>query len=107
MEILAELVAELEERAEIRQPEELEAFDSLRLPVEDAVEAAAEILAEVLVELAGETELARTELVRTELARTKLVQTELMARVEIRQLNVRVKIQQLEELKVLLITVRC
>ena len=79
MEILAELVAELEERAEIRQPEELEAFDSLRLPVEDAAEAAAE----VLVELAGETELARTEP------------------------EARVEIQQLEELEVLLIAVRC
>ena len=86
-------------RLEIRRLEELEVFDGLRLSVV--------VFAEVLVELAGETELARTELVRTELARTKLVQTELMARVEIRQLNVRVKIQQLEELKVLLITVRC
>ena len=36
-------------------------LNSLRLPIEDAVEAAAEILAEVLVELAGETKLARTE----------------------------------------------
>ena len=38
-------------------------FDSLRLPVEDAVEAAVE----VLVEFAGETELVWTELVRMEL----------------------------------------
>ena len=29
--VAAELVAELEARVEIRQPEELEAFDSLRL----------------------------------------------------------------------------
>ena len=55
-------------RLKIRRLKELKAFNSLRLPVEDAVEAAAEILAEVLVELAGETELARMELVRTELA---------------------------------------
>ena len=44
-------------RLKIRRLEELKAFDSLKLPVEDATEAAAE----VLVELAGETELARTE----------------------------------------------
>jgi hypothetical protein len=50
---------------------------------EVAAEATAEILAEVLVELAGGTE---------------LVQTELVAQVEI---------QQLEELKVLLIAVYC
>jgi hypothetical protein len=53
-EVFAELVAELEARVEIRQLEELEVFDSLRL----SVVVAAEILAaEVLVELAGETEL--------------------------------------------------
>jgi hypothetical protein len=63
-----ELVTELKERAKIQQPEELKAFNSLRLPVEDTAEAAVEILAEVLVELASETELAQTELVRTELA---------------------------------------
>ena len=56
-------------RLEIRRPEELKAFDSLRLPVEDTAEAATE----VLVELASETELARTELVQTELVRTELV----------------------------------
>ena len=33
MELVAELVAELEARAEIRQPEELEVFDSLRLSI--------------------------------------------------------------------------
>ena len=33
MELVAELVAELEARAEIRQPEELEVFNSLRLSV--------------------------------------------------------------------------
>ena len=62
-EILAELVAELEERAEIQQleaqvkiqqPEKLEVFDSLRL----SIVVAAEILAaEVLIKLASETEL--------------------------------------------------
>ena len=67
-------------------------LNGLRLPVEDTAEAAAEILAEVLVELAGETELA---------------QTEPKARVEIRQLEAQVEIQQLKELKVLLIAVRC
>ena len=75
-------------RLEIRRLEELKAFNSLRLPVEDTAEAAAE----VLVELAGETELARTEP---------------EARVETRQLEARVEIQQLEELEVLLIAVRC
>ena len=54
---------------EIRRLKELKAFNSLRLPVEDAAEAATE----VLVKLASETELARTEL-----ARTKLMQTELI-----------------------------
>ena len=44
-------------RLKIRRLKELKAFNSLRLPIEDA----AEILAEVLVELASETELARTE----------------------------------------------
>ena len=78
MEIAAEILAELKARAEIQQPEELEAeelevFNSLRLSVVDAAEAAAE----VLVELTGETELARTEPVRTELARTEPVRTEL------------------------------
>ena len=73
---------------EIRRPEELKAFDSLRLPIEDAAEAAAE----VLVELASETELA---------------QTKPKAQVEIQQLEARVKIQQLKELKVLLIAIRC
>jgi hypothetical protein len=52
---------------EIRRPKELEAFDSLRLPVENAAEAATEILAEVLVELTSETELAWIKLIRTEL----------------------------------------
>ena len=56
-------------RLKIRRPKELKAFNSLRLPVEDAVEAAAE----VLVELASETELAWTEPVRTELTRTELI----------------------------------
>ena len=42
---------------EIRQLKELEAFNSLRLPVENAAEAAAEILAEVLVELTSGREL--------------------------------------------------
>ena len=59
--------------------------------MEDATEAAAEILTEVLIELAGETKLARTEP---------------KAQVKIRQLKVRVKIQQLKELEVLLIAVR-
>ena len=73
-------------RLKIRRPEELEAFDSLKLPVEDAAEAAAE----VLVKLAGETELARTEP---------------EAQVEIRQLEAQVEIQQLKELKVLLVAI--
>ena len=55
---------ELVARVKIRQLEELEVFDGLRLSVV--------VLAEVLVELAGETELARTELVRTKLVRTEL-----------------------------------
>ena len=59
---------------------------------EVAAEATAEILAEVLVELTSRTELVRTELV---------------ARVEIRQLEAQIEIQQLEELEVLLIAVRC
>ena len=53
-------------RVEIRQPKELEAFNSLRLPIEDtteAAEAAAEILAEVLVKLTSRTELVRIELI--------------------------------------------
>ena len=62
-------------RLKIRRLEELKAFDSLRLPVEDTAEAAAE----VLVKLASETELARTELMQTELVRTELVRTELIA----------------------------
>ena len=83
-EVLVDVATDVAGRTEleIRQLEELEAFDSLRLPVEDAAEAAAEvaaeILAEVLVELAGETELARTKLARTKLARTKLARTELV-----------------------------
>ena len=50
-------------RLKIQQSKELKAFNSLRLPIEDAAEAAAE----VLVELAGEIELARMELVQVEL----------------------------------------
>ena len=65
-------------------------LDSLRLPVEDAVEATVEILAEVFVELAG---------------KTKLMQTEPKAQVKIQQLKAQVEIQQLKELKVLLVTI--
>ena len=50
-------------RVEIRQLEEFEVFDALRLSVE--------VLAEVAVELVA-------ELVRTELVQTELVQTELL-----------------------------
>ena len=79
-EVLADITTDVAGRTElkIRQLKELEAFNSLRLPVENAAEAAAEILAEVLVKLASETELARMELVQTELVRTELVQTELV-----------------------------
>ena len=73
-------------RLEIRRPKELKAFNSLRLPVEDTVEAAAE----VLIKLAGEI---------------KLVRTEPEAQVKTQQLKARVEIQQLKELKVLLIVV--
>jgi hypothetical protein len=85
---------ELEAWVKIQQPEELEVFDALRLSIEVLMEILA---AEVLVELASETELAQM----------KLVRTEPVAQVEIRQLEVRVEIQQLEELEVLLIAVRC
>ena len=73
------------------------------MPVEDAAKAATEVLAE----LASKTELARTELIWTKLMRTKLVQTKPEAQVKIRQLKIQVKIQQLKELKVLLIAVCC
>ena len=79
-------------RLKIRRPKELKAFNSLRLPIEDTAEAATEILTEVLVELASET---------------KLTRTEPKAQVEIRQLEVQIKIQQLKELKVLLIAIHC
>ena len=65
-------------KLKIQQLKELEAFNSLRLPVEDAAEAATKILAEVLVKLASETELARMELVQTELVRTELMRIELV-----------------------------
>ena len=70
-------------RLEIRQLEELEVFDALRL----SVEVLAEVLPEVLADVAGRTELL------VELAGG----TELEARVEIRQP---------EELEVLLVAVR-
>ena len=54
-ELLVELLVELEAWAEIRQLEELEVFDGLRLSIV--------VLAEVFVKLAGETELVQTELV--------------------------------------------
>ena len=71
MEVLADIAnrMELKARVKIRQPEELKArvkirqlkelkvFNSLRLPIEDAVEAAAEILMEVFIKLASGTEL--------------------------------------------------
>ena len=53
----------------IRQPEELKAFNSLRLPVEDTVEATAE----VLIKLASKTELAQTEPIWTKLTQMELV----------------------------------
>ena len=49
-----ELVAELEARVEIRQLEELEVFDSLRLSVVVAAEVLADVLAGVLAEVAAE-----------------------------------------------------
>ena len=86
-------------RLEIQRPKKLKVFDSLRLPMENTAEAATEVLAiEVALELI-------TELVQTELTRTELVQTKLVAQVEIQQLKAQVKIQQLKELKVLLITI--
>jgi hypothetical protein len=73
VEILIELVAELKERAEIRQPEELEVFNSLRLSMVVLVEILLEVLVEVLMEFVAElvaelvVELVWTELVRIEL----------------------------------------
>ena len=46
--------AELEARVEIRQLEELEVFDSLRLSVVVAAEVLAEILAEIAAEVVAE-----------------------------------------------------
>jgi hypothetical protein len=62
-EILLELVAELEERAEIqqleaqveiRQPEELKVLDVLRLSVEVLAEVLLEVLADIAVEVLAE-----------------------------------------------------
>ena len=50
-------------RLKIRRLKELKAFNSLKLPIEDTIEAAAE----VLVKLTGETELVWTELMQIEL----------------------------------------
>ena len=50
-------------RLKIRRFKELKAFNSLRLPIEDAIEATTE----VLVKLTSETELARTEFTRIKL----------------------------------------
>ena len=57
MEVTLELIAELKERAKIQQPKELKAFDSLRLPIEDTVEATVEIFIEVLIKLKAEASL--------------------------------------------------
>ena len=72
----------------IRRPEELKAFNSLKLPVEDTIKAATEIL----VELTSET---------------KLAWTEPKVQIKIQQLEAWVEIQQLKELEVLLIAIRC
>ena len=51
---LAELLAELEAWVEIRQLEELEVFNSLRLSVVVAAEVLPEVLADVAVEVLAE-----------------------------------------------------
>ena len=49
-----ELIAELEERAEIRQLEELKVFNALRLSVKVLVEVLLEVLADVAADILAE-----------------------------------------------------
>ena len=77
----------------MRQLEELEVFDSLRLSVVAAAEVVADVVAEVLADVAAD------------IAADIAGRTELEARVEIRQLKAQVEIRQPEELEVLLVAV--
>jgi hypothetical protein len=58
---------------EIRRPEELKVFNSLKLSIVILAEVLPEVFADVAADIAS-----RTELIRMELMETKLVQAELM-----------------------------